>query len=175
MSFFIFLNGHSYFKDYYKVYNPVWTIDLKDQNMQCKKKNKLLFFCENPRSNIELIVGQLEFYFTFEPENNMIGQLCSTILINYHIDKNIQNHVYENFIIFTEGYKITEMIIYFPVMNFPFLRQLKYYFYSKTTGRCDICFEEKHNIVFVDEFHSFCVDCVLQSSKTCPICRKQID
>ena len=101
-------------KSFSKFHDPILSIDLGDLEMICEKKNELLFFCEEPRSNIALLVSRIEFYFTFAPDEEAIGQLSSTILINYHVDKNPRNHVYENCVIFTKGYKITEIIIYLP-------------------------------------------------------------
>ena len=174
MSFLLFLNGRMYHKSFSKFHDPILSIDLGDLEMICEKKNELLFFCEEPRSNIALLVSRIEFYFTFAPDEEAIGQLSSTILINYHVDKNPRNHVYENCVIFTKGYKITEIIIYLPTHEFTFLRELKYHFYEKTVGYCTICFETKSNMVHVDSFHQFCLDCILKTIPKCPLCRQRI-
>ena len=175
MSFFFILNGIFYVKEYKKFYTPVLSVPLEDMNLQCQERNKLIFFCEDPRTNISLLMSRIEFYFTYQQDYDVIGQLSSKVLINYNIDKNPNNQVYENCIIFTKGYKITEILIYLPTHELKFLRELIYNFYQKSTGFCDICFEKKENMVFVDNYHQFCVDCILQMNKKCPICRQAIN
>ena len=174
MSFLFFLNGKMFETPFSKFYTSILSIDLQQEEMICQENNILLFFCENPRTNISLLISRIEFFFSYQANNNVIGQLSSKILVNYNVDKNPKNHVYENCIIFTKGYKITEIIIYLPEHNFPFLRQLVYHFYEKKREHCEICYETKDNVVHVDDYHCFCVDCILQTNRKCPICRKDI-
>jgi hypothetical protein len=174
MSFFLILNGKFYEKKYTKFYTPVLSISLEDLNLECQERNKLIFFCEEPRTNISLLMSRIEFYFTYQQDYDVIGQLSSKVLINYNIDKNPNNQVYENCIIFTKGYKITEILVYLPTHELKFLRELVYHFYEKSSGLCDICFEKKTNMVSVDKYHKFCLDCILKTNKKCPICRQNI-
>lgn len=178
MTFYFFLNHNVFECEFTKFYNDIISINVEHLNMECEKHNKLIFFCENPRSNIELLISNVDFYFNHD-DDNTLGQITSHILINYCINRHHSYHQYEICVIFTRGYKIIEFLIYMPTYDKSFLRELQYHFYSKKEEFCDICYEIKPNIINVHENceipkHSFCIDCILKTEQKCPLCRQKI-
>jgi hypothetical protein len=178
----ITLNDVLYKIPYQKYYLSSLLIDVKEKNMKCNMKNKILIFCEDPRSNISSIHAYFEFFFTMIPKEYTLGQVMSRVLISYtSIDTMIPfhhlRHDYMNCVLFTIGFNIKEILIYMPKQTFPFFRELKYYFFPQENDTCSICLEKKRVInVHKDKFHHYiCLSCITRLQyPLCPLCRQLI-
>jgi len=175
MSLHCLLNTDNYKIDCSKYYNPLLLIDVKKYNIKCKLTNSFWFFIENPRHNIDLISGFFEFYFKNSPEDYTLGQVISKTMILYNKNK-MNHHDFMPCILFTSGFFLQEILIYLPIHQFTFFRELKYYFYEKQFTSCIVCFEEKICVnVHQNQFnHCICMSCLLKLNQYCPICRLQI-
>lgn len=178
----ITLNNNLYTISYHKYYLSSLLIDVKEINMKCDMKNKILIFCENPRTNISSIHGYFEFFFTMIPKEYTLGQVMSRVVICYTSIDNVlpSHHIhydYMNCVLFTIGFHIKEILIYMPKNSFPFFRELKYYFFPQEKDTCSICLEKKRVInVHKDRFyHYICLSCITQLQyPLCPLCRQMI-
>lgn len=185
MTVYVMLNDKVFTIEFGRYYTPSLLIDVKSYNIQCELNNKFLFFIENPRVNIQLISGFFEFYFLTKPEEYMMGQVVSKILISYRtLDSvweatdSLQNVVdFMPCVLFTKGLVLQEILIYMPFHKPLYLKELKYYFAPKEAGQCVICLEDNHPVINLhqDEFqHCVCQPCILKIEDRCPVCRQDI-
>ena len=134
--------------------------------------NSIMFFAANPRSNIETLLYVSNISFSESIDEFTIGSLdtCAFISYSYNDLKSIPCDI------LTTGKRILQITLYFPEQNRSFLTELKYSKRINQVGECPICFEEKDNLKFVDDYHKFCFDCILKldRKKGCPICRTSI-
>jgi len=175
MSVYCLLNNEKYKVPYEKFYNPLLLIDVKRFQLKCNLTNSLLFFIENPRHNIELVSGFFEFYFKSIPDEYTLGQVISKTMILY--SKESSHYEFMPCILFTSGFFLQEILIYLPLQNFPFHRQLKYYFFQTNKDQCIICLEDNIDCynVHQDKYkHNICKNCILKIDSICPICRLPI-
>lgn len=182
MSLQLILNNSFHNVEYSGFYKPLLLIDVRKNLVRCDLNNTIFFYVENPRTNIELISGYFEFYFHTSPQDFMLGQVISKSMISYRTTSSItsilqNHHEYLPCILFTKGFYIQEILIYMPIQNLPFLRELKYYWYARFTERCCVCLDEKDNIINVHQnayHHLVCFNCLLRIEPICPICRADI-
>ena len=161
-----------------KYYLPLILIEVREYNMKCTLNNSIIFFMENPRTNIELISAFFEFYFEELPSSETQGQVSTKSMIVYRKvdDPTIQDPTLFEFIpciLFTQGSFIHQILIYLPVQILSYLRELKYMFLPRSLDTCSICLEEKKVInVHQNQYsHHCCLSCLLCIEKKCPICR----
>jgi hypothetical protein len=175
MSLYCLLNQDNYKIDCQKYYNPLLLIDVKKYNIKCNLTNTFWFYIENPRHNIDLVSGFFEFYFKNSPDEFTLGQVISKSMILYNKEKT-NYHDFMPCILFTSGFYLQEILIYLPIQNFLFFRELKYYFYKKIQTNCIICYEDKLCINVHDNHyeHCICMNCLLKLNNTCPLCRLDI-
>ena len=185
MTVYVMLNERVYTIDYGRFYTPLLLIDVKSYDIRCDMNNKFLFFIENPRVNIQLISGYFDFYFKTKPEEYMMGQVVSKILISYRTldsvweaSDNIRNVVdFLPCVLFTKGLLLQEMLIYMPFQKPLYLKELRYYFIPKESGQCVICMEDKDDLINVhqdDYHHVLCSGCLLKLENECPVCRQKM-
>jgi len=186
MAVYVMLNDRVFTIDFSRFYTPLLLIDVKSHNIVCDMNNKFLFFIENPRANIQLISGFFDFYFKSEPEDYMLGQVVSKVLISYRtldsvweVNENIRNVVdFMPCVLFTKGLVLQEMLIYMPFQKPTYIKELKYYFVPKVSGQCVICLDDKETLINLhqDDFmHCVCSECILKLETDCPVCRQKID
>jgi len=185
MSVYVMLNGHIFTIDFGKFYTPSLLIDVKAYDIRCDMNNKFLFFIENPRVNIQLISGFFDFYFKSLPEEFMMGQVVSKILISYktldsiwEASDNLRNVIeFMPCVLFTKGLQLQEILIYMPFQKLLYLREIKCSFLPKTRKQCIICFDDERSTINVhqDKFdHCVCTSCLLRIDNVCPLCRQTI-
>ena len=129
----------------------------------------------NPRTNIDLISGVFQFSFENKPESTELGQIQSNINFIYNMD-NPNSKISYPFILFTEGYKIIEILLYMPCYKKQnFLKQIIYTQFPQTDGECIICFEQKKlvNLHKNHHQHEVCWDCLFKIYQ-CPLCRSDL-
>lgn len=186
MTVYVMLNETVFTIDFGRFYTPLLLIDVKDYHIKCDINNKFLFFIENPRVNIQLISGFFDFYFKSKPEDYMMGQVVSKILISYRTldsvweaSDNIRNVVdFMPCVLFTKGLYLQEMLIYMPFQKPNYLKELKYYFLPKETGQCVICMDDKTDLINLhqnDFKHVVCSECILKIENECPVCRQKTE
>lgn len=179
------LNENMYTIEFNRFHTPMLLIDVKKLNICCDLTNKFLFFIENPRMNIQVISGFFDFYFKEKPDDYMLGQVVSKILICYRTLHSVwePSEYLEGMIdflpcvLFTKGLQLQEILIYMPFQKPTFLRELKLQFMSKVKGNCVICFEESQKMINLhqDQFmHCVCMTCMMKLDNQCPICRQPI-
>jgi len=179
----VVLNYELYYIDYSKYHLPIFMIDVRPYNIVCESKNTIMFFIENPRTNIELVSGFFEFYFSTTPNTNTHGQVVSKSLITFRtsirtIDSFDQGcYEYTPCILFTKGLCLEEMLIYLPPQELSFLKELRFFCKGFENGSCHLCCFDKKNIVNLHDNrfdHKCCMDCILKWGDTCPFCRASI-
>lgn len=168
------INYRMFHVDFTKYYHPLYLIDLRFMDMFCELNNTFMFFMENPRINIDLVSGFFEFCFRTTPPDESLGQVLSKAMITYRQDDAQEQCITEMTpcIIFTRGLKILELLIYMPLQEFRYLKELQYFFYPKTEAGCVICYE-RGNVINIhrDEFeHCVCMECLVRINQ-CPLCR----
>jgi hypothetical protein len=179
------LNDKVYTIEFFRFHTPLLLIDVKKMNILCELTNKFLLFIENPRVNIQVISGFFDFYFKEKPDEFMMGQVVSKILISYRCIESL-SQVRDFFqrtndffpcVLFLRGLQLQEILIYLPFHKPTFLRELRLHFIPKTSGACIICFEEGNQIVNLhqDQFmHIVCMTCLLKLDTQCPVCRQPV-
>lgn len=166
------INHQMYYIQFCKTYHPIYLIDLRHLNVICKMQNTCMFFLENPKTNIELVSGFLEFYYRLLPSADSLGQIMSKALITF-------SQAYQEMtpcVIFTKGLQIIELLIYMPAHTFSYMRELRYHFLPHMRAECVICLENKSNVYNIHQNHfqhNVCLSCVLKITK-CPLCRMSI-
>lgn len=186
MAVYVMLNEKVFTIDFGRFYTPLLLIDVKKYQITCDMNNKFLFFIENPRVNIQLISGLFDFYFKSKPEDFMLGQVVSKVLISYRTVDSVwenANHIrsvidFMPCVLFTKGLCLQEMLIYMPFHTQTYIKELHYYFVPKITGQCVICLDEKTDLINVhqNEFlHCVCSQCILKIDTECPVCRQKIN
>ena len=146
-------------------------------DLLCQKtKNKLILFCQCPRTNIDCMIYCSEFNFSDAIKEDTDGQIISKMMVNYNQTNSNPNSIsYHKIILKTVGSTLCGIIMYMPVHDKTFQRELLYQAFSRTTTECPICYERKHNCVAVHDHHEVCLDCVLRLEKReCPLCRTEI-
>jgi hypothetical protein len=180
------LNEKVYTIEFYRFHTPLLLIDVKSLDITCDLTNKFLFFIENPRVNIQVVSGFFDFYFKEKPDDYMLGQVVSKILISYRSIQSIWE-TSENYqgmidffpcVLFTKGLQLQEILIYMPFQKPTYLRELRMHFVPKMQGSCVICFEEGSKMINLhqDQFHhSVCMNCYMKLDNQCPMCRQLIN
>lgn len=163
--------------DFTKFYHPLYLIDLRLMDMFCELNNTFMFFVENPRVNIDLVSGFFEFCYRTMPPEESLGQVLSKAMITYRQEEESAQAITEMTpcVIFTRGLKILELLIYMPIQEQLYLKELHYCFYPTMQAECVICFEKKDVInVHQNHFeHCVCMPCLLKIDR-CPICRSAV-
>jgi len=159
--------------DYKSYYKSEITINV---NYPCLiHYNSFLFFCQNPRTNIDSIIAFVEFYFPKEPEEESLGEISSNAFVNYYfLSMNRNNFHFCPIRLKTRGKNIVQVRLTLPQSGKLYLRELVYSFYEKSTNECPICYENKNNIITIHFSHFFCFDCLMKIGPLCPICRQKI-
>ena len=139
-----------------------------------RSKNKILLFIKQPRINIDCIVYISEFNFNEEITEETDVQIVSKMIINHNIHNVKSDICHEKIVIMTKGMKIKTIVLHMPTYKKTFLRELHYRNFVRFTDLCSICYETKPNTVKVHANHFFCMDCILQWEKQCPLCRHPI-
>lgn len=173
MSVDIYCNGSLYSFQNIPFYKDI--VNIKTDIDCLEEKNKILIYCNDPRTNIDSLLYCTDFIFNNEMDEESYGQITSKMLINYYFTSIQYKFDCVDINILTKGRNITNIIIYMPENNKTFLRELLYLSYKRKEDNCFICYEDKNNIIPLHYNHNFCLDCILKlKQKKCPICREDI-
>lgn len=173
MNLFLMLNYEMFEIPCEKYYLPIVLLDLREYKLVCQEINSMMLFMRNPRTNIDLLTGVFQFFFEKKDvEESFMGQVQSNLSILYNMDKTKKKEQLP-FILFTQGFQLIELLIYFPSFKKQsLLRDIVFCSYPRREGECPICMENRTVINLHNDnyHHEVCRPCLLRISQ-CPICR----
>jgi hypothetical protein len=174
MNLFLMLNYEMVEIPCEKYYLPIMMIDLRPYKLICQDVNSLMILIRNPRVNIDLMSSIFSFFFDHEDiEDSFYGEVQSDLSVIYNLENKMKETKTQPFILFTEGYKLIELLIYFPnSKKQSFLKEIAYKQNESREGECPVCMEQ-HSLVNLhnNEFqHELCWNCLFKVNK-CPLCR----
>lgn len=176
MNVYVMLNYVMHEIECPKYYLPVVLIDLRPFHMMCEKVNSMTMLMREPRTNMDLISSVFQFYFGYQPEEASHGQVRSHHVIIYHLEKPWETADEHPCILFLEGMRLVEILIYIPFQNQRLLAQIEYYFHPKRRGSCLVCREEDVILINLHQNqyrHEVCSGC-LWKIQHCPLCRQPV-